>query len=86
MGVEFVGEAKRRYEAPFLAKKNVVAVGIGYKEVGGARRRVSHCCFCCSEGSWGGTLEGAYRTQRGRSGEDGCSGERGDPSFVGSHR
>lgn len=37
MSVEFVGEAKRRYEAPFLAKKNVVAVGIGYKEVGGAR-------------------------------------------------
>lgn len=37
MSVEFVGEAKRRYEALLLAKKNVVAVGIGYEEVGGRR-------------------------------------------------
>ncbi len=37
MSIEFIREAKRRYEALLLAKKNVVAVGIGYKEVGGLR-------------------------------------------------
>lgn len=87
MSVEFVGEAKRRYEVLLLAKKNVVAVGIDYQEVGGTQdRRISHCCFCCSEGSLGGTLGGGYPTQGGRRGEDGCSGERDDPSFAGPHR
>jgi hypothetical protein len=41
MSVEFVGEAKRTYEALLVAKKNVVAVGTGYQEVGG--RRTDEC-------------------------------------------
>jgi len=53
MSVESVGNAKRRYEAPFLAKKNVVAVGIGYKEVGGAGLTSSALLFLLVRGFLG---------------------------------
>ncbi len=46
MSMESIREAKKRYEALLLAKKNVVAVGIGYKEVGG--RRTDELCIVVS--------------------------------------
>jgi len=34
--VEFISEVKKRHEVEILAKKNVVGLGIGFKQRGGA--------------------------------------------------